>query len=255
MEAIAAFIGDLEVDIAVLQEVALGTVDGSVIDQPAELGRLTGLEARYAALHHYTLVDPDGARAAGAVLWGNALLSRLPIASAAARALPVPGDDDLIEPAGTLDRRTGRVTAEAGVRYADAGMGPREARVGLEATVVVEGLPIRILGTHLAYAGRAQRLAQAEELVRLAADAPRVVVAGDLNAAVDDPELDPLRAVLVDAFTATGTPPGDPARESCGRQPIDHVFVRGLRPETCRVAREAGDLSDHWPVVVELASA
>ncbi|HEY3522158.1 MAG TPA: endonuclease/exonuclease/phosphatase family protein [Candidatus Limnocylindrales bacterium] len=237
-EAIAAFIRGLDADVVVLQEVALGTVDGSTLDQPAELARLTGLEARYAALHHYTLVDPDRERAVGAVLWGNALLSRLPIVATTAQALPVPADDDLVEP--------------GGVRYADAGMGPREARVALEASVSAGGRSIRVVGTHLAYVGHEQRRVQVDAVVGLAGPTDPLIVAGDLNAAVEDPELEPLRGALVDAFEATGTAPADPARESCGRQRIDHVFVRGFEPITCRVVREAGDLSDHWPVVAEL---
>ncbi len=253
IEAIAAFVRDLDLDVAVLQEVALGAVDGTVLDQPAELARLTGLEPRYAALHHYTLIDPDGDRSAGAILWGNALLSRLPIVATTAHRLPIPADDDLVEPEGTLDPRSGRIATEAGVQYADAGMGPREPRVALGATVMASGEAIAIVGTHLAYVGRVQRRAQAVELARLAAGAQRVVVAGDLNAAIDDPELEPLRDALADPFRETGTAPGDPVRASCGDRPIDHVLVRGLRPTSCRVAREAGDLSDHWPVVADLA--
>jgi endonuclease/exonuclease/phosphatase family metal-dependent hydrolase len=256
LEAIAAFIVALDVDVAVLQEVALGTVDGRPFDEPAELGRVTGMDTAYAALHHYTLVEPDGG-AVGATLWGNALLSRLPITSRAAHPLPIPGDDEIVEPAGTADPRPGfaGVHPLAGVRYAEAGTGPREARSVLDCEVDAHGTAVRILTTHYAYVGRDQRRAQAEATLGLvdARAAGPVVVAGDLNATIEDPELAALRARLTDAFAATGTPPGDPARNSCGGMPIDHLFVRGLRPLDCRVVREAGDLSDHLPVRARLA--
>ncbi|HET7028210.1 MAG TPA: endonuclease/exonuclease/phosphatase family protein [Candidatus Limnocylindrales bacterium] len=257
LEAIAAFIVGLGADVVALQEVALGNVDGAPFDQPAELARLTDMDVAYAALHHYTLVEHDSGRAVGAVLWGNALLSRLPVVERAAHALPVPADDALVEPPGTRDPRPGFDGDHplSGIRYADAGMGPREARCVLDCTVDAHGTPVRILSTHLAYVGREQRRAQAEAIVGVAAGSEPVVFAGDLNAAIDDPELEPLRGAFVDAFAATGTPPASPARESCGRMAIDQLFVRGLRPLECRVVRESGDRSDHWPVRAELALA
>jgi endonuclease/exonuclease/phosphatase family metal-dependent hydrolase len=253
IEAIAAFIRALDVDVLVLQEVALGSVDGRAIDQPAGLGALTGMDARYGALHHYTLVEPEDDRPVGAVLWGNALLSRLPIRATAVHALPIPADDDLVEPEGTRDRRSGELSPAAGVRYAEAGIGPREARCALECLVDAGGTTVRVVTTHLAYVGRAQRFAQSAAVASLVEAHGPTVVAGDLNAAAGDPELAPLDASLTDAFTATGTRVGDPARGSCGSQPIDHVFVRGLDVLECGVARDAGDLSDHWPIVASLA--
>jgi endonuclease/exonuclease/phosphatase family metal-dependent hydrolase len=254
LEAIAAFIVGLGADVVVLQEVALGTAGGRLLDQPAKLARLTDMDVAYAALHHYTLVEHDTERDVGATLWGNALLSRLPIVARSVHPLPVPADDALVEPAGTRDPRPGFPGAHplAGIRYADAGMGPREARCLLDCTVDANGTAVRILSTHLAYVGREQRRAQVEAIVGLAAGSEAVVFAGDLNAAIGDAELEPLRAAFVDAFAATGTAPDDPARASCGRMAIDHLFVRGLRPLDCRVVRESGDRSDHWPVRAEL---
>jgi endonuclease/exonuclease/phosphatase family metal-dependent hydrolase len=77
-------------------------------------------------------------------------------------------------------------------------------------------------------------------------------LAGDLNAAIDDPELSPLGPLLVDAFAAPGVPAGDERRRSCGTDPIDHVLLRGFEVEECRVAHEAGDLSDHLPIIARL---
>ena len=64
-----------------------------------------------------------------------------------------------------------------------------------------------------------------------------------------------LRDGLVDAFSTVGIAPGDPARASSGASAIDHILVRGLAVETCRVATEAGDASDHWPIVADFRRA
>jgi endonuclease/exonuclease/phosphatase family metal-dependent hydrolase len=114
---------------------------------------------------------------------------------------------------------------------------------------------VGVVNAHLTYIGREQRRRQVEGLLAIAderlASGP-LVVAGDLNAPAEAAELAQLLERLVDAFSAAGVPPDDPRRRSCGTASIDHVFVRGLEVLSCRVAIEAGDLSDHWPVVVEL---
>lgn len=101
--------------------------------------------------------------------------------------------------------------------------------------------------------GSGQRRRQAERVADAAATLPgAVVVAGDLNAPIESQDLEPLRKDLVDASAAAGVPAGHPGRHSYPGQAIDHVLVRGLRVASCRVATEAGDASDHWPVVAEL---
>jgi endonuclease/exonuclease/phosphatase (EEP) superfamily protein YafD len=77
-----------------------------------------------------------------------------------------------------------------------------------------------------------------------------VVVIGDFNAAIDSPELAGLARSFDDAFEVVGILPGDPRRRSSGPNPIDHVLSRGLDVVDCRVVTEAGDASDHLPVVV-----
>jgi endonuclease/exonuclease/phosphatase (EEP) superfamily protein YafD len=109
---------------------------------------------------------------------------------------------------------------------------------------------LAVVTAHFAYAGAEQRRAQADELARIAdgLGAP-VVVTGDFNAAVTAPELRSLASAFDDAFSAVGIKAGDPRRASCGPLPIDHVFSRGLRAVDCRVVTEAGDASDHLPVL------
>ena len=82
-------------------------------------------------------------------------------------------------------------------------------------------------------------------------DGPAIVT-GDLNAPIDTSELAVLRDGFDDAFVAVGIPEGDDRRRSCGPWSIDHILVRGFEVISCRVAREAGDLSDHWPIVADL---
>lgn len=46
--------------------------------------------------------------------------------------------------------------------------------------------------------------------------------------------------------------PGDPARVSTDDGwRIDQMLARGASVSGCRVVREAGDLSDHYPVVAD----
>jgi endonuclease/exonuclease/phosphatase family metal-dependent hydrolase len=162
------------------------------------------------------------------------------------RGLPVGGDDDLVE-------LLGSGLPLAGTRFADAPYGTREPRCAVGATVALGDGDVAIISTHLAYAGGAQRAAQAASLAALSTDrgGPTVLL-GDFNAPIDAPELGPLLATLTDAFGAVGVPSGDPARRSCGPLAIDHVFVRGLAVEDCHVVRGAGDASDHLPVVATL---
>jgi endonuclease/exonuclease/phosphatase family metal-dependent hydrolase len=240
---IGAFIASLDADVVALQEVGLISADGVAFELPGDLARMTGMEPRYAAVHTFPVVDATTGARTGAGLWGNAILSRHPLAATAAVALPGAEDDELVEPAGSRGPR-------AGVRYADAEPGAREARCAVRCDVAVAGLGVTVVSTHLTYAGSGQRERQARTLAAIAGDTTGpVVIAGDLNAPIEASELAVLRDGLVDAFEATGTPPGDRNRQSCGVDRIDHVLVRGLVPRSCRVAREAGDLSDHWPVI------
>jgi endonuclease/exonuclease/phosphatase family metal-dependent hydrolase len=58
-----------------------------------------------------------------------------------------------------------------------------------------------------------------------------------------------LASAFDDAFASVGISAGDPRRASCGAARIDHLLTRGLRATSCAVHRDAGDASDHLPVV------
>lgn len=235
-----------------LQEVGLGTADGVVFDQATRLGRLTGMESRYGAAHHLGLTDAEDDRAVGAYLWGNAVLSRWPIVSSWLVALPKAAHDDLVEGPEVDD-------ALAGVAYRDAPAGSRERRSLLVCHLDVGGAPVHVLATHLTHVGSEQRAGQARRVAgEVASLRDPVILAADLNAASDSADLAALAGApadgsrLTDAFAAVGVPVGDTRRASWQTRPIDHILVRGLVPVSCRVVREAGDASDHWPVVATL---
>ena len=241
-----ATIRSLDTDVVALQEVSFYDVDGTVKDQPLELGRLMDRHVRYGAVHAYTLVEPESGRAIGTATWGNALLTREPLADGFTTGLPVGADDDLVEPAAS--RRP-----LAGVRFAEAPEGTREPRCAVGGTAELGGGRVAVIATHLAYAGAGQRALQADALLSIPDDrSSPVVVLGDLNAPIEATELGSLSSEFVDAFEAVGIPPGHPARHSCGPQAIDHILVRGLTVEDCHVVTEAGDASDHLPVVATL---
>ncbi len=243
---IAAFLAALDPDVATLQEVAILTPDGELLDEPAELGRLTGREVRYAAVHAFALVEPDTGRAIGMASWGNAILTRQPLRDGFAIGLPRAADDDLVEPVGSDG-------PAAGIRYGDTEPGHREPRCVVGGIVDGPAGAVAVATTHLTYIGREQRRRQAEAVrAALEGRSGPLVLTGDANAPLQAAELGALRDGLTDAFAASGVAPADPARASCGPWPIDQVLVRGLTVETCRVATEAGDLSDHWPVVADL---
>ena len=246
-ERIATVIRGLDADVVALQEVSFYDVDGEVHDQPLALGSLTDRHVRYGAVHAYALIEPESGRAVGSATWGNVLLTREPIRDGFTLALPVGSDDDLVEPPGSG-------LPLAGIAFAGAPYGTREPRCAVGGRVSVrDGGDATVVSTHLAYAGAGQRAAQAGALARIAdqTDGPLVLL-GDLNAAIEAPELGSLAAAFTDAFAAVGIAPGDARRRSCGQQPIDHVFVRGSSVDDCRVVTEASDASDHLPVVATL---
>jgi endonuclease/exonuclease/phosphatase family metal-dependent hydrolase len=251
LERIATILASLDSDVATLQEVAILNVDGEIRDQPAELARLTDRHARYGAVHTFPLVEPETGRAIGAASWGSAILTRMPLRDGFATGLPRATDDDVVEPPGA-DHPL------AGVRYGDAEPGHREARcaVGgrLPSDAGVDGPGVALITAHLTYIGRRQRRQQAAALARLAADLGEpVIVTGDFNAPLDAPELMPLARGFEDTLAAAGLASGDPRRRTCGPWAIDHILTQGLTTIASRVVDEAGDASDHWPVVADMA--
>jgi endonuclease/exonuclease/phosphatase family metal-dependent hydrolase len=147
--------------------------------------------------------------------YGNAWLTRLPVVRLVRRRLP----------------------------------GVREPRAVLDLELLVDGVPVRALGTHFGLQPE-EKLAQARHLAALiqAADLPTVVL-GDLNAAPDSAELAP----LWDAGLSHAVPPESPSWPADDpRHRIDHILVsRHWRVDDGAVL--ATEVSDHLPLVATLS--
>ena len=239
LRAIGAFLSTLDADLLALQEVTVCSRDGELVDNAGDLARQLGLDVRFAAVRAFEVREANALLGTGLV--GNAILSRVPLSDVRCVALPAAPNDALVEPAGADH-------PAAGIAYADAPPDIREPRCLLLGTV--DGL--RVGTAHFSHRGSTERRLQAEAVIAAFGDAPAALLLGDLNAPIDAAELEPF-ATWTDAFAE---PAGDPARVSTDDGwPIDQVLARGVSVSPARVLREAGDLSDHYPVVAEVEPA
>ena len=236
LRAIGAFISAHDPDLVALQEVALVSRSGDLVDNAGDLARQLGLEVRYGAVRTFAVTD--GGLVSGAGLFGNALLARTPMRAARVVALPAAAADSYVEPPGSDH-------PAAGVRYSDAPATIREPRC-----LLLAELGGWTVGTaHLSHIGSGERVLQARAMADSFGRHGPALLLGDLNAAIGSPELEPL-ASWTDGFAE---PPGDPARASTDDgMAIDQVLVREASVTGCRVLREAGDLSDHYPLMAEV---
>jgi endonuclease/exonuclease/phosphatase family metal-dependent hydrolase len=233
LRAIGVFLSSLQADVIALQEVAIVSRDGELIDNAGELARQLGMGVRYAAVRSFDVVEADARVGVGT--FGNAILSRLPIRSARSVPLPQAAADAFVEPPGADH-------PAAGVRYSDAPPTIREPRCLLIADL--DGL--RVGSTHFSHVGSGERLLQARATVAAFDGARASLLLGDLNAAIEAAEL----SAFADWTDGFAEPPGDPARISTDDGwRIDQVLARGASVHGARVLREAGELSDHYPVV------
>lgn len=253
--------GHGEFDLICLQEVAVNFAELAGSRGEDQVAELRHLFPEYEVIHASAVDQP--AASGGRRLFGNAILSRLPVLQVFHHLLPWP--------------------AEAGV--------PSMQRVLLEAVVEADGELLRALTTHLEYYSASQRLAQVEAVrslhrtacghARLSRPAeagggpfdalPRPVSAilcGDMNSGPEAPE----RACLLAPFEG-GEPafvdawqrvhPNETHRPTAGIHPVDwldrptcydFVYVTedlAGRLTACEVDTET-DASDHQPVWIEL---
>ncbi len=236
LRAIGSFLSGLDVDLVALQEVPVVSRDGDLVDTAGDLARQLDMAVRFAAARTFEVTESDELRGAG--LFGNALLSRLPVPDARCVALPMAPPDAFVEPPGAEH-------PAAGVRYTDAPLTIREPRCLL----VVNLGGIRVGTTHFSHIGSGERRLQAAATAAALDEAVPTVLLGDLNAPIEAPELAPLSG-WTDAFVE---PAGDEARISTDDGwRIDHVLARKLEVGAGRVQRESGELSDHYPVLAEV---
>ena len=236
LRAIGSFLFSLEADVVALQEVALVSRNGDLVDNAVDIAHQLGMEARYGAVRTFAVTDADAIVGAGC--FGNALLSRRPMSGTHTVALPGAPPDAYVEPPGADH-------PAAGVTYLDAGDTIREPRCLLLGEV--DGL--RVGTTHFSHVGSGERLLQAEATRTAFGESSPALLLGDLNAPIEATELNAF-ATWTDGFDE---PPGADARISTDEgMRIDHVLARGASVTGCRVVRDSGDLSDHYPVIAEV---
>jgi len=148
LERLAAVISRAKPDLVALQEVDVGVLRSGRVHQAQRLGKLAGLQVRYGPTQHY-----QGG------LYGNAVLTRLPILDVAIHPLPY------------TEATPQRVTY------------PRGA---IAVTVrAPNGKPLRFISTHFQHNVPEDRVAEAEAINRLFADDTSevpTILAGDINA-------------------------------------------------------------------------
>ncbi len=206
LEALAEAIEAERPDVVALQEVSRGQMADGCVDMASWLSRRLGVPCVY---------TPSGAR-----LWGQAVLTGLPVLREEHHLLP-PFDLPTARSYGDLDL--------------DAGWGE----------------PLRLINTHYSAAlGIDNQLAHSLALAPvLAAGGPRrTVVAGDLNATQKSPPLRTLFKVgLVDSIDEAGIAPGYTAPAVNPTVRIDYVLhTTDLAAEDVTIRPTLA--SDHFPI-------
>jgi endonuclease/exonuclease/phosphatase family metal-dependent hydrolase len=216
LERLAAVIRQAKPDLVALQEVDVGVKRSGRVHQARRLAELTGMAVRFGPTQHY-----EGG------LYGNAVLTRLPIL------------DVLIQPLPYTEATARRVTY------------PRGA---IAVTVrAPDGAPLRFVSTHFQHNVEEDRVAEAKAINKLFGtnDGLRTILAGDMNAV---PGSEPIRTLLRH-WTVAGDgelAPTAPSTRPSSR--IDYVFYRpasAFRTSTAEVLDEPL-ASDHCPVLAKL---
>lgn len=207
IEKVAGAISAASPDVVGLQEVHRGTRQSRLEDQAEALGRLTGMSVHFG--ESFAMESGGG--------FGNAVLTRGELLSAA--VLPLPG--------------------------------PGELRTLLHTRIALGDAAVHFYVTHLAAWARWGRTARSVQIAGLVeqlkqSERPFVLV-GDLNAPPDAPEIGTLMAA--ELFRMCGDDIAVTHRFM--RQRIDYVFADpGWTTTSYQVIRSGP--SDHWPVLVEL---
>jgi endonuclease/exonuclease/phosphatase family metal-dependent hydrolase len=202
-------------DLVALQEVDVGVERSGRLHEAQLLGELTGMSVRYGPTQHY-----QGG------LYGNAVLSRLPIVDVVIHPLPYTES-----------------TAEL-VTY------PRGA-IALTVRGPNDKL-IRFVSTHFQHNVPEDRVAEAAATNRLfAGDEIPTILAGDMNAL---PDSEPIRTLL-DVWTSTAGDSPEPTAPSANpTSRIDYIFYRPQSAFELIEARVVAEpmASDHCPVFAAL---
>ncbi|MBL4883680.1 MAG: endonuclease/exonuclease/phosphatase family protein [Planctomycetaceae bacterium] len=200
-------------DLVALQEIDVHVERSGREHQIQMLGKLTGLQARFGPTQHY-----EGG------LFGNGVLSRLPIL------------DVLIQPLPYTESTPEKTTY------------PRAA---IAVTVKLpDGTPLRFISTHFQHNMPEDRIAEAKAINRHFAnpnDLTPTILAGDMNA---KPEAEPILELNKKWINAINKEAAPTAPSGTPRNRIDYIFYRNapnLKLKQTEVIPEKM-ASDHRPV-------
>lgn len=226
IERTAATIRALSPDIVGLEEVDVHWAERSgFANQASRLGESLGMAVRFAPIYEL----PGASESVPKREFGVALLSRYPIVAWA---------NDTITRLSTQ--------AENPVPSRMPGL--------LAATIDVHGMRVRVFVTHLDYRKdpSVRRTQVAEMLAQIGAVDTPTLLLGDMNAAPDAPELQPLFSRLRDAWpAAAGSGFTYPADNPADR--IDYVLMSPNGMVDTAFVPVVPAASDHLPVVVNLS--
>ncbi len=207
---LAEVIKTLQPDLVALQEVDVGVERSGRVHQARKLGELTGLAVRYGPTQHY-----QGG------LYGNAVLTKLPILDVHIQPLP-------------YTEATPELTTY-----------PRGA---IAVTVTApNGQPLKFISTHFQHNLPEDRVAEARAINNFfATDDGSAILAGDMNAT---PDSEPVSILQKKWENNIDSPASPSAPSSKPTTRIDYIFHRGssLRLKTTTVINEPM-ASDHCPV-------
>ncbi len=215
---IAEVIAGMPADLVALQELDLGRIRSTGVDQAQLVAEQLGWQRIFLP-----------AMRNGDEQYGNAIISRYPLTLA--RAVELPGE---------------------GSWYC------REKRVAIWAIAVTEAGPVQVINTHFGLGRAERFLQAkflTEALASAPADEPLLLL-GDFNSLPGSPAIAHLRSQLRSVRALL--PAAGSCRTFPTRFPsvaVDHIFVNdALQPVALRVARTplARIASDHYPFVAEL---
>jgi len=219
LERLAAVIAAAKPDLVALQEVDVGVNRSGRVHQAQRLGELTDMKVRFGPTQHY-----EGG------LYGNAVLTRLPIL------------DVVIHPLPYTEATPQRVTYPRGA-IAVTVRGP-------------DGEPLRFVSTHFQHNVPEDRVEEAKAINALFAaddDPVPTILAGDINAVPDSEPVQTLLERWTNAIDEAAAPTV-PSQEPTSR--IDYLFYRPASRFRVSVAEVIAEpmASDHRPVfaVIEI---
>jgi endonuclease/exonuclease/phosphatase family metal-dependent hydrolase len=213
LERLAEVINKASPDLVALQEVDVGVNRSGQVHQAQRLGELTKMSVRFGPTQHY-----QGG------LYGNAVLTRLPIL------------DVVIQPLPYTESTSQRTTYPRGA-IAVTVRGP-------------EGKPLRFVSTHFQHNVPEDRLAEAKAINKLFVGPENMptILAGDMNAVPDSEPIQELLKHWSNAIDEQSSPTA-PSKKPTSR--IDYIFYRPapmFRVSHAEVIAESM-ASDHRPVL------